>query len=120
MPIFTRTFQIIAGVLSIPVSGAAVIGANYASPFLLHLADITNGQNTSVVAGTNAPNWSLGAPLAQVVGLSAATTTGTLASSTPCSVAVAALDGTGTTTLSTAVTVSTDANGSANEGLQIS
>jgi hypothetical protein len=119
MPIFTRTFQIVAGVLTIPVLGAAVIGSAYASPFLLHLADISNGSNTSVVASVNAPNWSIGTPLAQVVGLSAATTTGTLASSTPFSFAVAALDGIGTTTLSAAVTQSTDANGNANEGMQL-
>jgi hypothetical protein len=119
MPIFTRTFQIIAGVLTIPVLGAAVIGSAYASPFLLHLADISNGPNTSVVASLNAPNWSVGVPLAQAVGLSAATTTGTLASSTPFSFAVAALDGTGTTTLSAAVTISTDPNGNANEGVQL-
>src|SRR5579863_1765613 len=119
MPIFTRTFQIIAGVLSVPVIGAAIIGTAYQSPFLDHLADIVNGSKTTVVDSLNAPNWSIAAPLAQVVGVSSATTTGTLASSTPFSIMVAALDGTGTTTLSSAVTQSTDANGSANEGLQI-
>jgi hypothetical protein len=120
MPIFTRTFQIIAGVLSIPVVGAAIIGSAYTSPFLNHLADITNGNTTSTVVSLNAPNWSNSIPLAQVVGVSTATTTGSLASSTPFSFAVAALDSTGTTTLSSAVTLSTDPNGQANEGILVS
>jgi hypothetical protein len=120
--LFTRTFQIIAGVLTIPVVGFSIIGSSYTSPFLDHLADIVNGNSTLTVDSMNAPNWSFGAPLAQVVGLAAATSTdsGTLASSTPFSFMVAALDGTGTTTLSSAVTQSTDASTSANEEIQVS
>lgn len=119
MPTFTRTYQIIAGVLSIPVIGIAIIGTQYTSPFLTHLAEIVNGNQTATIVSTNAPNWSFGMPLAQVVGVSVATTSGTLASSTPFSITVAALDGIGTTTLSSAVTQSTDATGLPNQGLNI-
>ena len=117
MPLLTKTFAIVAGLLSIPIFGVATLAVNYASPFVMHLADVVNGSNTAVVASTNAPNWSIGAPLYQVAQPTAATTTGTLASSTAFSVAVAAVDGTGTTTLSAAITQRTDPNGNANEGL---
>jgi hypothetical protein len=121
MPLFTKVISAgIAALLSIPVFGSAIIGANYSSPILTHLADIVSGNNTSVVAALNAPNWSFGIQLSQVAGVSAATTTGTTASSTSFVFAVAALDGTGTTTLSAAVVQATDANGNANEGFQLS
>jgi hypothetical protein len=120
MPLFTRTFQIIAGVLAVPVIGFSIIGTSYTSPFLDHLADIVNGTTTATVDSLNAPNWSIGIPLPTVVGLTGATTTGTVASSTPFVFAVAALDGTGTTTLSTAVATSTDTNNPPNEGFQLS
>src|ERR1700676_2117561 len=101
MPVFTRTFAIVAGLLSVPVFGVAVIGANYASPFLTHLADIVNGANTSVVVSTNAPNWEVGTPLPIIQGVNAATSTsGTLASSTTWYFEVSALDPQGTTTVS--------------------
>src|SRR5689334_11818972 len=116
MPLFTRTFQIIAGVLSVPVLGVSIIGTAYSSPFLDHLADIVTDNTTATVASLNAPNWSYGVPLSQPVGLSGATTTGTVASSTAFVFAVAALDGTGTTTLSAVDATTTDANGQANEG----
>jgi len=111
MPLFTRTFQIIAGVLSVPVLGVAVIAANYQSPFLDHLVDIVNGNQTTVVASLNAPNWSFGLPLAQVAPIAVATTTGgTMASSTPLTFAIAALDGTGTSTISSTLSATTDAS----------
>jgi hypothetical protein len=119
MPLLIKTFSIIAGAIAVPIFGVAIIAANYSSPFVMHLADVIQGSNTSVVAGTNAPNWSIGTPLAQIPTPSVATTTGTLASSTPFSVAIAAIDPTGTTTLSTAVVQPTDANGLPNEGLQV-
>jgi hypothetical protein len=107
-------------VLSIPILGAGIIGSSYVSPFLFHLADITNGSNTATVASTNAPNWAIGTPIAQVATPAVATTTGSLASSTAFSVAIAAIDANGgTTTLSSAVTQSTDPDGQANEGLEV-
>jgi hypothetical protein len=119
-PLFTRTFQIIAGVLTVPVVGFSIIGTSYTSPFLDHLADIVNGTNTVTVDSLNAPNWSLGIPLQQAIGLTGATTTGTVASSTGFVFAVAALDGTGTTTLSAVDATATDPNGQNNEGFQLS
>jgi hypothetical protein len=109
MPLFTRTFQIIAGVLTIPIVGTAVIGVNYASPFLTHLVDIVNGSQTITDIETNAPNWGYAVQLPQVQGVSSATTTsGTLASSTAYTFAVSALDQTGTTTVSAVSTTVTD------------
>lgn len=115
MPIFTKTFAIIAGLLSLPVFGVAVIGASYPSPFLTHLADIVQGGNTSVVMSSNAPNWSIGEPLPTVIAKSAASSSnGTaasgLASSTTYYFAVSALDGTGTTTMSYQLSFTTDAS----------
>src|ERR1700722_986168 len=115
MPLLTKTFQIVAGLLSIPIFGTAIIAGSYASPFVMHLADVVNGSNTIVVASTNAPNWSIGVPLFQVTPPTAATSsTGSLASSTAYSFAIAANDQTGTTTLSTIATQSTDASTSGN------
>jgi len=121
MPLFTKTVAGLAALISIPVFGAGVIGANYFSPILHHLVDIINGSTTQTVASLNAPNWSSGIPLSQPVGLTAATSSsgGTVASSTAFTFAVAALDGTGTTTLSTPVTITTDAAGSPNEEIQL-
>jgi hypothetical protein len=122
MPLFTRTFQIVAGLLSIPIVGTAVIGVNYASPFLTHLVDITNGSLTVTDMESNAPNWGYAVQLPQVQGIAAATTTsGTLASSTAYSFAVAALDQLGTTTVSTISPASTDAStsGLGAESLQV-
>jgi hypothetical protein len=111
MPLLTKTFQIVAGILAIPIVGGAILAGNYSSPFTFHLADIINGPSTTVVAATNAPNWSVAVPMYQVVSISAATTTGgTMASSTPEVFAVAALDGTGTTTLSNTLSATTDAS----------
>jgi len=121
MPLFTKS-ALIAAVLAIPVFGSAVIGANYGSIILHHLVDIVNGSNTQTVVSVNAPNWSSGIPLSVPVGSAAATSTsgGTVASSTPFTFAVAALDGTGTTTIGTTATVSTDASTSPNEEIQVS
>jgi len=117
MPLFTRTFQIIAGILSVPVLGVAVIGTAYPSPFLDHLADLVNGSQTTTVDSTNAPNWSFGLPLAQPTLTSIATTTGgTLPNATTFYFQVAALDGNGTTTVSTNLSGITD---STSEALQV-
>lgn len=111
MPLLTKTFQIVAGLLIIPVFGTAILAGGYQSPFTFHLADIITGSNTNVVAATNAPNWSVAVPMYQVVSIAAATTTGgTMASSTTEVFAIAALDGTGTTTLSAPVSATTDAS----------
>jgi hypothetical protein len=119
MPLFTKN-TLIAALLAIPVLGTAIIGANYQSVILHHLVDITNGVNTQTVSSSNAPNWSSGIPLSVPVGTAAATTTGgTVASSTAFIFAVAALDGTGTTTIGTAATVTTDASTSPNEQIQV-
>jgi len=100
MPLFIKS-TLLAALLSIPVFGTAVIGANYPSPILHHLVDIVNGGNTQTIASLNAPNWSVGIPLASPAGIAAATSTGgTLASSTAFYFQVAALDGFGTTTVS--------------------
>jgi hypothetical protein len=121
MPLFTKSIAGLAGLLSIPVLSIGVIAANYSSPILHHLVDIVNGSNTQTVASLNAPNWSSGIPLSQPVGLSAATSSasGTLASSTAFTIAVAALDGTGTTSLSAPVTITTDAAGNPNEEVHL-
>jgi hypothetical protein len=115
MPLLTKTFQIVAGLLSIPIFGTAILAGNYASPFVMHLADVVNGTQTTVVAGTNAPNWSIGTPLTQVVAITAASSSygsaaSGLASSTTYSFAIAAVDPTGTTTLSNVLTFTTDAS----------
>jgi len=111
MPLIERTYQIIAGVLSLLIFGTPVIGVNYNSPFYTHLVDVTSGNITNTDIETNAPNWGFAEQLPQVQGVTAtATSTGTLATSTVYSFAVAALDQTGTTTLSgisTAISSST-------------
>ena len=95
MPLFTKTIVAgIAALLSIPVFGAPIIAANYSSPILNHLIDIVNGPSTQTVASLNAPNWSVGVPLAQPAGLSTSYgKAGSLASSTTYYFEVAALDG---------------------------
>lgn len=123
MPLFTKTVAALTALLSIPVFGTAIIAANYQSPILTHLVDIINGNDTQTVSSLNAPNWSIGVPLANPVGVSAATSTGgTMASSTAVYFAVAALDGTGTTTISSVVTATTDASSTllAAEGFNVS
>jgi hypothetical protein len=116
MPIFTRTFQIIAGVLSVPVVGLAVIGSAYQSPFLTHLADIVEGNQTTTVESTNAPNWMIGTPLGAIQNIAATVSSsgslGTLPNATGFGFQVAAIDvNGGTTTLSTAVTATTNSTG---------
>lgn len=115
MPIFTRTFTIIAGLLSVPVFGIAVIGTSYSSPFLTHLASLVNGSNTSTVISSNAPNWSVGTPFPTVIAKTIASTSNPtaasgLASSTTYYFAVSALDGNGTTTMSNIQSFTTDAS----------
>jgi hypothetical protein len=98
-----------AVVVAIYFSG--IIGANYQGAILNHLASIVQGQNTKTIVAQNAPNWGSGQPLATPQIASIATTTGgSLASSTPISFEVAALDGDGTTTASTPPSVTTDAS----------
>lgn len=90
----------------------AVIGTGSTFPILDHIANIVQGPNTRTVAALNAPNWGIGQPLATPAIASVATTTGgTLASSTPISFEVSALDGDGTTTTSLPTTITTDAAG---------
>lgn len=114
MPLFTKTGIAIASLLAIPVFGTGIIAANYSSPILQHLVDIVNGSDTQTVVSMNAPNWSEGIPLAVPVGVSAATSTGgtIVATSTPYYFQVAALDGTGTTTVSATVSATTPSSGS--------
>src|SRR5437016_5911666 len=101
MPLFTKVAAGIAALLSIPVFGVAIIGANYSSAILNHLVDIVQGANTNTVVSLNAPNWGNGIPLAVPVATTISTSTGSsLASSTPFSFEIAALDGNGTTTVS--------------------
>jgi len=111
MPLFTRTIAIIAGVIAVPVFGYSVIGSYYNTQSVIdtHLAELVNGTNTSVVVSTNAPNWSIGTPLATPILNTAATSTGgSMASSTTVYFGVSALDGTGTTTMSNILSVTTD------------
>jgi hypothetical protein len=116
MPLFTKSILAgVAALLSIPVFGSAIIGANYPSPILFHLIDVIQGQTTTTVASTNAPNWGLGLPMSAPLITSIATSSNTsaasgLASSTPYVFQVAALDGTGTTTLVGSATITTDAS----------
>lgn len=89
--------------------------ANYGGAILTHLVDIVRGSQTSTAVVLNAPAWSFGIPIPTPIATSAATTsyanaTSGLASSTPYSFVVAALDGTGTTTISNALTITTDAS----------
>jgi hypothetical protein len=95
---------------SIAIFFSSIIGANYPGLILSHLASLVQGQNTRTVVALNAPNWGFGQPLATPQISSFATSTGgTLASSTPISFEVAALDGDGTTTVSTPISITTDA-----------
>lgn len=115
MPLYTKVIAGLVTLLSIPVFGVAIIGANYSSPFLTHLVDIVQGANTRTVASLNAPNWGTGEPLAVPVISSVATSSNGsaasgLASSTPYTFAVAALDGDGTTTISATAVITTDAS----------
>lgn len=116
MPLFTKTITAgLAALLSIPIFGSAILGANYASPFLTHLVDIINGANTKVAVSTNAPNWAVGLPIAVPLISSVATSSygsaaSGLASSTPYVFQIAAIDGTGTTTLVGSATITTDAS----------
>lgn len=115
MPIFTRTFTIIASLLTVPVFAFGVIGANYNSPFLNHLADIVNGSSTQVVASLNAPNWGYGIPIQSpsittVASSSFSSAASGLASSTLYYFAVAAVDGNGTTTIASTASFMTDAS----------
>jgi len=115
MPLFTRTFQIIAGVLTVSVLGVSTIGTSYTSPFLEHLVDIVEGTTTNTDISANAPNWGYGVPLPQVQPIGAATSSiGTLASSTKYSFEVFALDQLGTTTPSTIFYGTTDASSTLN------
>src|ERR1700682_5078246 len=90
----------------------AVIGTSSTFPILDHIANIVQGSNTRTLVALNAPNWGFGQPLATPAIATIATTTGgTLASSTPISFEIAALDGDGTTTVSLPTSLTTDAAG---------
>lgn len=106
----TATLGIGGVATTIAIFFSSIIGTNYQGLILNHLANLVQGSNTKTIVSLNAPNWGLGQPLATPQISTAATSTGgTLASSTPISFEVAALDGDGTTTTSAPVTVTTDA-----------
>lgn len=106
-PLFLNTAL---GIISIFFS--AITGASYPGAILNHVVDIIQGQNTHTIVAQNAPNWGFGEPLTTPQFSTIATTTGgTLASSTPIYFEVAALDGDGTTTISTPTSITTDAAG---------
>jgi hypothetical protein len=97
-------------VATVAIFFTSIIGGNYQGLILNHLASIVQGGNTRTVVATNAPNWGYAIPLATPqIGSVATTTGGSLASSTPISFEVAALDGDGTTTVSVPATLTTDA-----------
>jgi hypothetical protein len=110
-------------VTTIAIFFSSIIGGNYQGLILNHVASIVQGQNTRTVVSLNAPNWGIGQPLATPQIASFATTTGgTLASSTPLSFEVAALDGDGTTTVSLPISITTDASttGNVSEAIKLS
>ena len=115
-----KTLSIGAGGIAVAVAVYFGYGAtqaqNYSGVILTHLVDIIQGKNTTTVVATNAPNWSIGEPLFTPISTYVASSSysGTaangLASSTVYYLAVAALDGTGTTTISNTVSALTDAS----------
>jgi hypothetical protein len=104
--------------VSIAVFLTSVTGASYPGAILDHLANVVNGSQTQPVASLNAPNWQFGLSMTPPLITSIATTSGSvtagLASSTPYTFAVAALDGTGTTTLISLSSMTTDASNTQN------
>lgn len=107
-------------VVAVGIYFTSIIGANYQGAILNHLTDIVNGAITNTVVATNAPNWAYGTPLATPSASSIATSSygsaaSGLASSTPYTFAIAALDGSGTTTLSSTQTITTDASTTQNK-----
>jgi hypothetical protein len=119
MPIFAKVVASVVALLSIPVFGTAVIGANYFSAITDHITDVFHGNQTATVVSLNAPNWARGTPLAVPVSVTIASSTYTsaasgLASSTRFAFEVAALDANGTTTLSSPLTFTTDASSTQN------
>lgn len=100
---------------TIAIFFSSVIGPNYQGLILNHLADIVNGNNTTSIVSTNAPNWEVGLPMPSPVFSSVASSSNGsaasgLASSTPYTFEIAALDGSGTTTIFTSSTFTTDAS----------
>lgn len=94
---------------------SSVIGANYQGAILNHLADVVNNNVTTAVVATNAPNWGVAlempsVPVATIATSSNPTAASGLASSTPYTFEIAALDGSGTTTLVSSATITTDAS----------
>jgi len=101
--------------VTVAIYFTAIIGTNYQGAILNHLASIVQGTLTRTIVALNAPNWGLGQPLATpqvstIATSSNPTAASGLASSTPYTFAVSALDGDGTTTISSTVTVTTDAS----------
>jgi hypothetical protein len=103
--------------VAVAVYFSSVLGINYQSAILHHTVDVINGNNTSTVVATNAPNWSSAIPMTPPVISSIATSSygsaaSGLASSTPYTFQVAALDANthGTTTLGVPATITTDAS----------
>lgn len=110
-----------APIVTVAIYFSSVIAPNYQGAILTHLADVINGQNTQTVVATNAPNWEMGIPVMSPIVSSVASSsnpTGAasgLASSTPYTFAVAALDGTGTTTIISTGQFTTDASTTQNK-----
>ena len=93
----------------------ATTAPNYSSAILTHLVDIVNGKTTVTAVVLNAPNWSFAEPQFTPISSSIATSsykdaTSGLASSTTWFFGVAALDVSGTTTISDIKTITTDAS----------
>src|SRR5690242_19480502 len=111
-----KNVSIGAGGVAVAVAIYLVGGASankYSGAILTHLVDIVQGNSTKTVLALNAPAWALGEPLSAAINSSIATSslanaTSGLASSTPYTFQIAALDGQGTTTLGEAQTVTTD------------
>jgi hypothetical protein len=101
--------------VTVAIYFSSILGSQYQGAILSHLEDIINGTNTTVAVSLNAPNWGFGIPiptpqLSSIATSSNPTAASGLASSTPYTFAVVALDGTGTTTLSNPLTITTDAS----------
>jgi hypothetical protein len=97
-------------IASVAIFFSSIIGGNYQGLILHHLASLVQGSNTRTIVSQNAPNWGYGTPLVTPqIGSIATSTGGSLASSTPISFEVAALDGDGTTTVSVLASITTDA-----------
>jgi hypothetical protein len=102
-------------VVAVAVYFGAVTAGNYQGTIFTHLVDIVNGNTTKTAVVLNSPAWSFAEPqFTPAIGTIATSSYGSaasgLASSTTYYFAVAALDVSGTTTLSSTLTITTDAS----------